>query len=208
MKVGEVKIEALKLMFANNGQDIRMDNLEGLAEDEQYRYYLVNMTGAINRCFSCIEEKRVLPVKSFRLEPFLGLASGRFIRFDLSALIEDFFDIERIVRQSEDGYDGERPYMREGNTLVLENEEEGGEYFLLYKPTIPRVTSLTEDEKEIPIPEGIAAHIPYFIKGDLYRDDEPNEASEARNWFEQAMIEIAVKTENKPNNVKSVYTMG
>ena len=56
------------------------------------------------------------------------------------------------------------------------------------------------------IPENIASSIPYFIKGDLYRDDEPNEASEARNWFEAAIEEILLKKISKANKVKSVYS--
>ena len=49
MKLGEIKIEALKLMFINEGDDIDIGSLELLAQDEIYKNYLVNMPGAINR---------------------------------------------------------------------------------------------------------------------------------------------------------------
>lgn len=208
MKLGDIKIEALKLMFVNMVEDIAIDSLESYAQDEIYKSYLVNMPGAINRCFASIEEKRVLPSKSRTLKRSEALASGGFVRFDLDSLISDFFDIDRIVRESADGdYDGDCDYITEGNTLVLERyeEEDGITYTVIYKPTIARITSLTDDNIEIDIPNNIAAYIPYFVKGDLYRDDEPGEAGEARNWYEQAMNEIYLKKEQKTNRIKSVY---
>ena len=209
MKYGEIKIESLKLMFLNMGDDIDIEGLETYAQDDTYKGYLVNMPGAINRCFSSIEEKRVLPSKSKAVQRSEGLASGGFIRFDLPSLIADFYDIERIVSETSDGeYNGDCDYQREGDVLVLERYEEDDdvEYTVIYKPSIERVSSTTDDYKEIEIPNNIASYIPYFVKGDLYRDDEPNEASEARNWFEQAMEEIFLKKINKVNKVKSLYS--
>lgn len=209
MKLGDIKIEALKLMFVNMGDDIDIESLETYAQDEIYKSYLVNMPGAINRCFASIEEKRVLPSKSRTLQRSEALASGGFVRFDIASLISDFFDIDRIVRETSDGdYEGDCDYTTEGDTLVLDRyeEEDGVTYTVLYKPTIERITSSTDDNTEIAIPNNIAAYIPYFLKGDLYRDDEPNEASEARNWYEQAMNEIYLKKEHKTNRIKSVYS--
>ena len=77
MKLGDIKIEALKLMFVNMGDDIDIESLETYAQDEIYKSYLVNMPGAINRCFASIEEKRVLPSKSRTLQRSEALASGR-----------------------------------------------------------------------------------------------------------------------------------
>lgn len=208
MKLGDIKIEALKLMFINMGDDIGIENLETISQDETYRSYLVNMPGAINRCFANIEEKRVLPSKSKVLTHSRGIASGGFLRFKLSE-IPDFFDIERIAKETDDGeYDGDYDYTVEGDTLVLDRYEEGDgiTYTVIYKPTIERVTYLTDDNTEIAIPNNIAANIPYFLKGDLYRDDEPNEASEARNWYEQAMNEIYLKKEHKTTKIKSIYS--
>lgn len=236
MKLGDIKIEALKLMFANVNEDLYVDNLGIYERDETYRGYLVNMPGAINRCFASIEEKRVLPSKTRTLkcsdakrEECLTCeekdtvcqekcnscrygcrrSHSPFVRFDLADLISDFFDIDRIVMETEDGdYDGDCDYMTEGDTLVLEQYRkcDGITYTVIYKPTIPRVTATTSNNTDIAVPDNIAAYIPYFLKGDLYRDDEPNEASEARNWYEQAMSEIVAKQARKTNSVKSVYS--
>lgn len=209
MKLGDIKIEALKLMFINMGDDIGIENLEAISQDETYRSYLVNMPGAINRCFANIEEKRVLPSKSKVLTHSEGGGSGRFLRFNLGKIISDFFDIDRIVKETDEGeYNGDYDYITEGDVLVLDGYREcdGVTYTVIYKPKIARITSTTSNDTEIKVPDNIAAYIPYFLKGDLYRDDEPNEASEARNWYEQAMNEIYLKKEHKTTKIKSIYS--
>ena len=211
MNLGEIKIETLKLMFLNMNQDIIIEKLKTYSLDETYKSYLINMAGAINRCLSNIEEKRVLPSKTKQLNIANGTASGSFLRFDLGTLIGDFYDIERIVRETDDGdYNGNFEYQREGNTIVLEKceDSDGITYTVIYKPCLKRVTSITPDDTELNIPDNIASNIPYFLKGELYRDDEPNEASEARNWYEAAMEEIMMKADKQINNInqtKNVY---
>ena len=92
--------------------------------------------------------------------------------------------------------------------LPLYEEDDGIEYTLIYKPKIARVHSYTESETEIELPEGIASIVPYYLKGDLFREDEPDEANEARSWFEQALDEIAPKRAQAVSQVKSVYSQG
>ena len=58
MKLGDIKIQALKLMFVNYNDDISIDSLPTLSTDQNYGSYLVNMPGSINRCFASIEEKK------------------------------------------------------------------------------------------------------------------------------------------------------
>ena len=132
---------------------------------------------------------------------------GAFLRFDLR-VISDFFDVERVVRETERGeYDGDYGYIREGNVLVFENVSDV-KYILIYKPKLTRIKSYDSNDTELDIPEDIAAHIPYFIKGDLYRDDEPGEAAEARNWYEQATEELMRNQSSiaKVTGTKEVYS--
>jgi hypothetical protein len=208
MTYGELKIETLRIMFASNGQDIHPDDLQIYEGDENYRFYLINIPGSVNRCLSRIEERRVLPDRARALRRKEGVVTGGFIRFDLS-LIPDFFDLERIVKDDALGnYDGAAPYEREGNTVVLPLFEEGDgiSYTVVYKPSIKRVRSFTENDEKIDLPEGIASIVPYYLKGDLFREDEPDEANEARLWFEQALDEIQPRRGNVVGGVRSVYS--
>lgn len=224
MTYGEIKIETLKIMFANETEEITMDTLPDYENDENYRGYLLNIRGAMNRCLSVIEEKRVLPTRSKKLSHIDGDIVAAFIRFDLGSLFDDYFDLERVVSVTDDGeYNGECEYRREGDVLILpicnlanvrkENKVDIYEdrsdvsYFVVYKPKIKRITFATPDTEELSdLPEGIASYIPFYLKGELFREDEPNEAGEARNWFEQAMAEIQTRTASRSTSVKSVYS--
>ncbi len=209
MKLGDIKIEALKLMFADYVTDYRIEDIQSLIDDEVCNNYLVNMPGAINRAFSNLESRGVLPSRSIRLEPSLGNISGVFIRFDIPKLIADFADVDRVIYENERGeYEGNYNYFREGDTIVLKAPSDGEYYRLLYKPRIERITATTDDYSEPDIPEHISALIPYFIKGDLYRDDEPDEAGEARNFYEAGIAEMAVREDGTQNSIKTIYGMG
>ena len=206
MRIGDIKAEALRIMFVNNDDMIKVDSLSDLAGLENYRTYLLNMNGSINRCFSAIERKRVLPLKEFVLSQSNALASGYFSRFDLSDLIPDFYDLERVVYECDEAYIGDLDYRREGNTLILNRVNSDGVYRALYYPRIKRLTDLSGYLEELDVPDEIACLIPYFIKGDLYRDDEPNEASEARNWFEQGIDELVQQRAEKHGSVLTVFS--
>ena len=54
MKLGEIKIEALKLMFADYTDDLSMENLAALKSDENFGRYVNSMPGAINRCYNIL----------------------------------------------------------------------------------------------------------------------------------------------------------
>ena len=205
MKLGEIKLEALKLMFTNVDIDLYLENIEYYKQDEAYREYLVNMPGAINRCFANIEERRVLPCKRCT---YVGKGDDRgTLRLFMSNFVEDFFDVHRIIYENDRGeYIPDVDFRCEGDVLVLSAIGEGERYVVLYHPALSRVTADLAEDEELPIPDSIAAHIPYYVKGDLFRADEPNEASEARNWYEAAMDAIRAKTESKVTSVKSIYT--
>lgn len=57
MTLGEIKVEALRCMGVNLAEDIRAELMEELITDENYKSYLVNMVGPINRCLSLYERR-------------------------------------------------------------------------------------------------------------------------------------------------------
>ena len=115
MTVGEIKKEALKLMFTNQDNEIdNADKVSNLENDDNYGDYLVNMYGCINRA---------------------------------------------IVRLKSKG--------------VETNQQ--------------RLTSTTGDDEVLDIEEELCELIPYFIKGELYEEDNPQQASIARNYFEDTV---------------------
>ena len=190
MKLGTIKVEALKIMFVNYAADFNIDQLEDIASDDLYSSYMAGMTGAINRCFAAIENKKVLPIKILRLCRCKGESTKMFTRWKISELCEDFLAVCRVVRETDSSYIANADYRLEGDVIVLSDVADNEYIALLYYPSIERITNGTDNNKELDIPENIAVAIPYYVKGDLFRDDEPAEAGEARNWFEAAMDEI------------------
>lgn len=203
MTVGDIKIQALKLMFVSYSDDIGVENMDAFKGSENYRAYLVNMNGSIDRCLADIEKRCVLPVKTLELVPKSEPIHGYMTRIDIDA--PDFYEIERISKESLYEYDGNHPYMREGNTLLFTTFDTGAKYRLMYYPRVERTVGLA-DADDIGLPEEIAAFVPYFIKGDLFREDEPNEASEARNWYESAMLSVARPQLTNQGRVSTKYS--
>lgn len=210
MKLGDIKAEALQVMFVNAGRDIAADNLVDYVGDDTYGYYLVNMPGAINRAFSVLERKRVLPVRRCELVAAAGEQTPRGIRFDMATLVEDYYDVERVTMESYTGYEPVVDYFREGESILFERFDLSAQYKLLYRPSIRRIGAGTADDYEVSeIPDRIACYLPYAIKAELFRNDDPDEAEMARAVFEQAMAEIAAEERGShQGRVRTVYGGG
>jgi hypothetical protein len=209
MKLGDIKAEALRVMFVNAGRDIAADNLVDYVGDNTYGYYLVNMPGAINRAFCMLERARVLPLRSCELIAAAGVETARGVRFDMNVIARDFYDAERLVKESAHSYDATADYMREEDSILIENYDTAAMYRLLYRPSVRRVTMGTPDDYEVEMPDHIAALIPYAVKADLFRDDDPDEAERARKRFEEelAMLSGEVRGSHQ-GRVKTVYGGG
>lgn len=208
MILGEIKIEALRLMFMDSDDEYSIDYLNrGIyMNNEVYKPYLVKMIGSINRCFASIEDKGVLPTQAVTIPLANGFANGQI---DLSSIV-DYYNIERVLGENKYQYDNDCEFDIVGNMLRIKDYDPKTVYTILYKPKIQRISASTNNDidlKDIGVPDNIAAYIPYFIKGDLYREDEPAEANEARNWYEQAMAEIMNKQVSRQSRVQSSYSM-
>lgn len=203
MRVGDIKVEALKLMFTNYGNDIGIDDLQRMLNDENYSSYIVNMNGSIARALDRIENACVLPLK--RKEIFDFKKDEHFIYFD-SSKIEDLFLVDRVTAKFNNGqYDGNVNFSLEGDMLILENNN--ANYTILYYPTIKTVNEKVSDYEEIWIPDRLARLIPYFIKSDLYQEEEPNLSSDARNIFEASLDDLKIQNQNKQNRIHQVLKM-
>lgn len=204
MRLGEVKIEALKIMFADYTGSIDVDSLQDLKTDENYEY-INSMPGAINRCFSRLEDANVVPLKKTVLEKDKGIVSNGRIRFDLNEVVEDFDKVDRIIHETVNSYNGNCEYVMETESIIVLPEVDE-DYTLIYAPRLKRVTTGTADDEEIALPDKIACLIPYFIKGDLFREDEPAEAADARNLFEASIEAIDNGIKRRQTSVKTVFS--
>ena len=205
MKLGDIKVEALKLMFADYVENMSIENLKDIQEDANFAGIVAAMPGAINRCYSRLEDSKVIPLKQALLNKSQGVESKAGIRFNLVELLKDFGSIDRVICENENGYNGNYDYIMETESTILLPLQE--EYTIVYSPIVNRVTNGTDNETEIDLPDKIASIIPYYIKGDLFREDEPAEAGEARNLFEGALELMQTKITQRQTKVKIVYSM-
>lgn len=208
MTYNEVRAEALRLMFADSdvNVDIEQDDALGLRvglslleDDENIGPFLKNMRGSVNRCFSVIESKGVLPDRSAIVSPYFD---GDFSTFDLP--YDCYFPV-RLAKYGNDGIFGNIAFERQGGNILIADYDINSTYVLIYKPKIKRLFSGVDDFEELDLPENVASFIPFYIKGELFRDEEPNEASEARNWFEAAMSELMTRQDGEQRSVEAVF---
>ena len=211
MKVGKIKIEALRLMFADLDPLISPNNISDYETDDQYGDYLSAMTGSINRAINDIVSRKILPEKELEVPLGSGSRRGITLRLNLGAYLEDngknndIYDISRVIRETDYDYDGAYPYRMEGKVMVLLAPDETAHYTILYYPKIKPVEEY-ENTRDLKIPDEIAALIPYFVKGELYRQDEAGDASEAMAWYEQRIAALSPYSTGTQTHVASVYS--
>ena len=87
MKLKDIKLETLRIMGVT--AVINDEDLTRLAADEECKDYMAYMPGAINRCFSNLEGRDVLPIKRAVLSPFSGESYGGGVRYELPQAVPD-----------------------------------------------------------------------------------------------------------------------
>lgn len=209
MTYAQIYAESLKLMFATLTDDIAptAEGMGKLLTDPNYRDYLIIMPGAVNRCFADLEAKKVLPWRT--VKPNMDTAddvSGGYKRLLLSEMIPDCYEVERVICHR--GY-GERIDLVMHEDCFLEGDElilpAGEEYVIHYTPTLPRIDDGTDLDTTVPLPRTLAEVIPYYVKGELYRLEEPHEAAEAHNLYEERVAQVYPPAGQRQDSVAMVY---
>lgn len=204
MTVGDIKIESLKLMEIND-TDISVEILEDLQEDENYKEYFSRMPGAITRAIHRIKTVGAIPEKSYTE---IILENAEILRYKLLEKITDFSKLKRVVLERNNIYIGNYPYTFEGENLVLFNIRAGSKLTLIYEPLMPVIRSTTDNNLEIALPDELSVIIPYFVKADVFEQDEPELATQARNIFELMLAEYKTQEQNVEINIDSIYKQG
>ena len=69
------------------------------------------------------------------------------------------------------------------------------------------LTNEDADTDDMWLPDYIARLIPYFIKSDLYQEEEPDLAAAARNLFEASLDDIKTQRQMNQSFVHQTYRM-
>lgn len=211
MTLNDIKKAALQLMFANYSDDLTDENVDEIS-NEEYTQYLVNMNASINRCLGRIESANVLPLKTISITPATAkesTSSDTFSRYELKTLASDFLSLSRIAKECGCEYKPSVKYHIEGTVVVLEPLKEGEQYIVVYRRRPARISIGAVSSTTVDVPDNIAELIPYYIKADLYEEDEPNLALQSRNIFESLLTQLVVdESDGIPGGVVNVWGGG
>ena len=207
MKLGEIKLEALKIMNINNDSVLVLENMDAILGEKRYAKYLNNMFNCINKAIDVINHKKVLQKERVEMANLLIQQSGVNNRFDVSS-IEDFMSVSRIVYEDENNYQERVPFEREGKLIVISNKYLPENLIMVYDTKIENITASIRDTDDVPgLTDELARLIPYYIKFELYQEDEPDLALTARNTFDQGIEYLRTYDEEFESfNIEKVYS--
>lgn len=207
MKYAEVMIQALYLMFADPGEQYAgtADEVERAAQDANYRDYILAMPGSMTRAFAYLETRCAVPMRRAVLTG--GEETSEGLLFTEDRLPQGFPGVLVRVSAREEGWtDEEAAYILTEDSLLLCGYGDTSEVTVLYRPSLPACDESTDLNMKIPLPDELCALLPYYIKSDLYMQDEADEAVAARSVFESGVERwLQSRTETRQTAVRKVY---
>lgn len=205
MKLGEIKLQALMLIFPFDVIEYNEEAMEeliyNLRGSTAYSPYLSASVGAINRAFSSIEQKMLSGKSCLELDIKNSTRHGEYRTLDLSSY-------EEILKINDVYLDGESVdfYMLTDSLLNVKCQRGQGKILITYLKRLKRINFATSNSYEIQL-GGIEEAIPYFIKSDLLLGERPDEATVARNIYEGMLEEYLAKNGDKAI-FQTVYSIG
>jgi len=200
MKLQDVKVEALKIMFATYDTNKTGEDINELITDDNLAPLLYAMNGSVNRAIGRIKAKRLQNIGTHTLTD--GTDDNYRTTFDLTD-IADFYAVEKVIYTDSYGTYVEVSYIIEGDNIIVDDRTSGGSFKLIYYKNIAQLDD-TDNDSELDMDNDVAALIPLYIKSELM-EEQPQLASEARNLFEQGLDNLHIRNNQKQTKIKAVY---
>lgn len=230
MKVWEIKAEALRLMFTDTDLTFSEEEfLSGiLLENSNTREKLIRMEDSIKRgidqFYHLVGDKT--KVKNFILKTsFVGQVGSEILVYnnEIDCSLDNSVDYPVRIDLSLYRTNGNlRELVAERNQISFNFDEDEKKIFFfnedysryksdivfrvwykMKKANLPAVLNQMEyDLNVLHIPEEVQRMIPYYVKAELFEEDEPNIANNARNIFTQFLLGIKKPNTNTQTKVK------
>lgn len=207
MTLGELKVSCIKLMFDNDSVDIDPSTV---SNNTEYNMRTVNIVESINRALHRVANAGKLPKKTLIIDSTIQNNEKYIRRYNLDTIKVDDFDndclyVDNIVYQHTYKYSPNVDIIIEGNnTLVLPAINEG-KYIITYSPSHKSISIYEDDNTKLDIPDYILNIVPFYVKGDLFEDDDAEVAIMATNKFERYLSELSVGSENRQAYIQNAY---
>lgn len=194
MTVGTIRREALRLMFASYGDDLEAHSATQLADDPRYAPYMAGMVGSINRAVLAMQGRGLLPAQCATLAS--PCVSDGTATFNLGGIA----GLDMVLRVLVYTAAGCRAcsYIWEGGTTLVVPLWVEGTYVLVYTVRYTPLQADCEDDAALPIPDALAALVPYYIKSELFAEEDAEDAAMARRYFEQGLATYLERRADNP----------
>lgn len=166
----DVKIATLQKMFAAEGNDIPTD---GSADD-----YIYAMPYVANEALNMLATAGRFLIKSVVIEH-----DGENNKYDMKALVDDYYDIDKIIYEKDTAYREFSNYLMENGKLVFRGCPSGS-YTVYYRAYPQVITEDTDNDYELPLQPEVVVLIPLYMASQLYKEDDNAIATTYRNEFE------------------------
>lgn len=182
MTIGEVKLSAIRKMFANE-TPVDISNLPSMYTQEEYNLYLNSMPNAINEAINNLLSVKPL-IKSFVIDTTTQREEEfNTYRYNLRDLISDYKRISADTNYINLNGDMYCNYEVEANEYFIVPKFDEGNWIVYYEAYRPIITLTTSDEEEIGIGTDLEVLIPLYLAGELYKDDDLSLATMYMNEF-------------------------
>ena len=111
---------------------------------------------------------------------------GEKMKYDITKLAPDFYELDA----GEVYYEGDNPrylqtsdFFHEGNKLFVVDRNMKGNFTVYYKAYPPKITTLTEDDYELPVDNEVVVLLPLYMASQLYKDDDVEVSTAYREEF-------------------------
>ena len=170
MRYGDILLSALRKMFLNK-ENIKIEELETLKNDKNYKTYLDGIHNVVNECID----------KLLEVKPYIQYTEVTD-KYDLTD-DEDF----KCVYDLFDEKGNRKQYHVEGETILRIHDSEENEVYTMYYESYYYVTERTTPTTKLPLARELCNLIPLYLAGELYKDDDIALATTYMNEFEAGL---------------------
>lgn len=189
---GRLIAECLQLMNDNNDAI----DTTSVSYNGEYKDRLINIIPCINRALYRIKDVGRLPKYTVSIScdtPYIQ-KNNNYTRYSLKDITDSkYSDLLLITKETKNGdYFTFNHYRFEGSDILvlptLKNDNEM--YIVTYNAIIEEVTNNQLDTSILPYADIIYAKIPYFVKAELYEEDNANISAYYRDLFDNYIITL------------------
>lgn len=185
--------ETLRLMFVTDDASGRYTDIAGVND------YKDKMNGAVYRAIIRVCQAKKAGYKTINIENdnIYSLNDGLDLTIaDSSAKIMQI-DKVSVKYKNCSTIPYNKFYTIDYKTLVLDERlPEGTKVKVYYYPSYVELEELRDD---------VISIIPYFVKSELYEEDEAGLAAKARNMFEQQLLAIEMNPQTVQTQIENVF---